>query len=300
MSQHLVSIGLPVFNGERYVGRAIESVLSQTYGRFELVISDNGSTDSTADICLQYARTDPRIRYIRQSSSRGGAWNFNEVARLGKGRYFQWLCHDDVFHARKLERTVAALDEAPADVVLCHTGTVLVDANGDHLGPHDDGLHVDSDSPHERLRQLVTRLKKCNALYGLLRREALLATRLMGAYGSADKVLLAELALLGRFRRLPDNLFYRRIHEEQTTRAHRSARDRATWFDPHSASKRFVAPRWRLLSEHIRAIHHVPLPTRERGRCYRVLMTDWVPQHRTQLAGDVKVALLHLRSSGAS
>ena len=91
----LVSIGLPVRNGERYLGEAVRSVLDQEYGRLELVISDNASDDGTEEICREFARSDARVRYHRQSQNIGLVANFNAVLHLATGTYFKWMGDDD-------------------------------------------------------------------------------------------------------------------------------------------------------------------------------------------------------------
>src|SRR5687767_9303189 len=113
-----VSIGLPVFNGESHLALALDSVLAQTFGDFELVISDNGSTDSTRQICEDYAKRDARIRYLRSDENRGAAWNYNRVFERSRGAFFKWMAHDDLIAPQYLERCVEALDRAPATTVL--------------------------------------------------------------------------------------------------------------------------------------------------------------------------------------
>src|SRR5215207_1517689 len=105
-----VSVGLPVYNGENYLAEAIDSVLAQTYQNFELIISDNASTDSTEEICRDYAARDRRIRYFREPQNRGAAWNFNHTFELARGEYFKWVAHDDVIGPQYLARTVDQLD----------------------------------------------------------------------------------------------------------------------------------------------------------------------------------------------
>ena len=90
-----VSVGIPVFNGERFLAETIESILAQTFKDFEIVISDNASTDRTEEICRSYAARDPRIRYNRNDTNRGAAWNHNRVFELARGEYFKWQSHDD-------------------------------------------------------------------------------------------------------------------------------------------------------------------------------------------------------------
>ena len=101
---HQVSIGMPVYNGERFIREALDSLLAQTFTDFELIISDNASTDGTEAICREYAARDPRIRYVRQSENRGAAANFQFVLNEAVGEYFMWAAHDDQFYKKHLEK----------------------------------------------------------------------------------------------------------------------------------------------------------------------------------------------------
>lgn len=90
-----VSIGMPVYNGEKSIREALDSLLAQTFTDFELIISDNASTDGTEAICREYVERDPRIRYVRQSENRGPIANFQFVLEEAVGEYFMWAAHDD-------------------------------------------------------------------------------------------------------------------------------------------------------------------------------------------------------------
>jgi glycosyltransferase involved in cell wall biosynthesis len=120
----LVSIGLPVYNGQRFLAQALDSLLGQTLGDLEIVISDNGSTDRTAEICSRYAARDARIRYIRQESNRGAVWNFNFVALQARGQYFRWASANDFCDPRLLEKCVGML-RSDAGAVLCYGRTCM-------------------------------------------------------------------------------------------------------------------------------------------------------------------------------
>ena len=106
----LVSIGLPVFNGERFLRASLDSIVTQTYGATEIIIADNASTDSSVAICEEYAARDPRIRLLRGEVNRGAAWNHNRVLQEAQGEYFKWGAADDVMAPRFLECCVAALE----------------------------------------------------------------------------------------------------------------------------------------------------------------------------------------------
>src|ERR671915_430558 len=92
----LVSIGLPVYNGANYLRKAVETILEQSYESLELIISDNASTDDTADICRDLSARDARIRVSRNAQNVGAARNYNIVFNAARGKYFKWAAHDDV------------------------------------------------------------------------------------------------------------------------------------------------------------------------------------------------------------
>ena len=114
-----VTIGMPVYNGAALVGAALESILAQTLTDFELIISDNASTDATAEVCRSYAAKDRRIRYYRNEKNLGAAPNFNRVVELATNGvpYFKWAAHDDVIAPTFLEKCARVLDAAPQSVV---------------------------------------------------------------------------------------------------------------------------------------------------------------------------------------
>ena len=124
-----VSIGLPVFNAEQYLEQSLASILSQTYGNFELIISDNASTDATEAICQRYVVRDARVRYHRNSRNHGPTFNFRQVVLLSSGEYFLWAAHDDMFAPEYVERCVAFLEQNP-DVVLCYSKSIEIDEQG--------------------------------------------------------------------------------------------------------------------------------------------------------------------------
>ena len=114
-----VTVGVPVFNGESFLAETLDSLLNQTFSDFEIVISDNASTDRTEEICRAYAARDPRIRYYRSDANRGAAWNHNRVFELARGEYFKWNSADDLCAPEFLARCVAALDEDASAIMVC-------------------------------------------------------------------------------------------------------------------------------------------------------------------------------------
>ena len=93
----IVSIGLPVYNGEAFIGEALDSLLDQTHSDFELIISDNASTDATEAICREYVSRDPRVRYIRQAANQGILANYRAVLNEARSGLFMWASADDTW-----------------------------------------------------------------------------------------------------------------------------------------------------------------------------------------------------------
>jgi glycosyltransferase involved in cell wall biosynthesis len=217
-----VSVGLPVYNAERYLPLAMDALLAQTFGDFELVVSDNGSTDGTEDIGRAYAATDDRVVYLRQEQNRGGAWNHNLVAELARAPYFKWAADDDLHEPEHLARCVEVLDADPS-VVLASTWVDFIDEHGAPLGRHLVELYqTGSAHPHERFTELAVAWHGCFDQYGVVRTAALRSTPMLRRYAGSDRALLAELALYGRFHRVPEHLFHHREHTGRSLTANPS------------------------------------------------------------------------------
>lgn len=275
-----ISIGLPVFNGENYLAETLDSILAQTYSDFELIISDNASTDGTQEICGAYAARDARVRYHRNEENLGAANNFNRVFELSSGEYFKWAAHDDLYAPEYLQRCIEILDCEP-EVVLCYPQTTIIDEDGKFVEHYYDGFNLRSPKPHERFRDFFRAPGLCNPVFGLIRARALKRTPLIGNYAASDRVLLGELALHGQFYEVPEYLFLRRGHPQRSVEANVTDNQLAAWFDP-SRRHKILLPRWRRFREYLKAVQRAPLSWRERGYCYMqiarfaVLPTKWI------------------------
>lgn len=260
-----VSVGLPVYNGERYLAEAIDSLLAQTYDDFELIISDNASTDATQEICRGYCELDSRVSYTRNETNIGAAANYNRVFELSRGEYFRWAAHDDVCKPEFVERCVQALDSDPS-IVLASAKVQEIDEDSQPLSPYDYELLADSPRAHDRIRGQI-RGHQCYEIFGLIRREALLKTDLIGDYFAGDAVLLIRLVLMGRFHEVNEPLFLSRRHSRQSEQFRHNMSAYAEWFQPAKAGA-ISFPYWRVLGEYWRAIRSAELPAGERRRCY--------------------------------
>lgn len=284
----VVTVGIPVFNGEPYLAETIESVLAQDLQDFVLVISDNGSTDGTEAICRQFAARDSRIAYHRNERNRGAAWNYNRLVELADSPYFRWQAADDVIRPSFLSECVRVLEASP-DVVLCYAAAEYVNADGTHRRVmRNPAGYGESVSARQRVRSLLATTTHCFEVFGVIRHEQLAKTRLIGAYPASDLVLLAELSLLGRFAQVPEPLFVHRMHRNRSVFQHEDRRDLVRWYVPDA--RRIAAPRWRLLVEYFDAFRSLPVPWTGRAAAIAALV-PWAFRHRLQLGYDLAACL---------
>jgi len=295
-----VSIGLPVFNGERWLADALDSLMAQTYRDFELIISDNASTDATQSVCEQYAARDNRIRYVRQEVNRGLVWNWNHVFEISRGTYFKWSAYDDLYDQTFVGRCVAVLDENP-DVVWCHAISKHIDATGELLlGERTPEIsHVTrnyepnasycrtSQRPSDRLKAVLLGTNGLDT-YGVIRSDVLRQTAMYLPYYGSEKVLVAELALRGRYYEVPETLCFARIHEAAAGNL-RSQRQQRRLINPAVRKRQF--DRLCLLRGYFAAVKRAQVPIAERFRCYAAIgsylfqIKKWKSVLRKTIAG---------------
>jgi glycosyltransferase involved in cell wall biosynthesis len=297
---HEVAIGMPVRNGEAFVSEAIESILAQTYGDLALVISDNASTDSTPEICRAYAKRDRRVHYLRQEKDIGAARNHIEVFRRSSGRYFKWAAHDDILAPRFIEECVRILNADEA-VVVCSPATVLINEDGSPLrySSQENGM-VDSygrvwpvtPENNRRLMSADQADRFCEVLlntfmaleiYGLIRRSALERTAIMPSHFGGDKIVLAQLSLIGGYHLLREQLFYRRCHPGQFSYQRSGG---PTWFS--GKNSHMFSDQLRVVVGYTRAALSAELTLAQRRRCisaiWRRAVTRGKPLRRMFLA----------------
>jgi glycosyltransferase involved in cell wall biosynthesis len=298
-----VGIGLPVYNGANYLAATIDSILAQSYSDFDLLISDNASTDGTEEICRAYAKRDPRIRYTRQPRNLGAAANFNVLVQMSECPYFKWAAHDDLLAPGFLAACVEVLD-GDSMVVVASPASILIDEAGvplpysrEHGGMIDragvcwpvmpekkDGLMARD--PTVRFETVMLNMVMCVEIFGLMRRSALLHTSLLGPFGGADKVMLAQMSLLGRFWLGEETLFFRRCHAQQFSGS-ASGAFRAQWFSGRRDS--ILAQQIKLLLAYCRAVHTAELTVRQRYTCLQAIARRAISRghHWRRLTGSL-------------
>ncbi len=265
-----VSIGVPVYNGARYLGEALESLLQQTYEDIEIIISDNASTDATEEIATSFAARDSRVRYHRLPENIGAAANFTRVLDLARGEYFRWAAADDLSAPEFIERCVSVLDREP-DVVQAYPRVKLIDECGAVIREYHDNLHIVAERPSDRYIQVLERIGLCNAIYGVMRTSVLRKMPPLGAFEGSDIPWQAEIALHGKIWEVPEYLFFRRMHRDAQSSMSTDARQ--LHYDPESAGKP-VMRHWRHAGARLGAAVRGPGGPGDRARLLGFLARD--------------------------
>ena len=282
MTSPKVTIALPVYNGENYLKNALDSLLAQTFSDFEIILGDNASTDDTASICQSYAAADKRIRYIRHETNIGAAANYNQLYELAKGTYFKWAAHDDICSPGFLMSCVDKLENDPT-VVLCSPTQIAIDSDGsvidDYMSKYRELKQIGSTAPYKRFHDLSCLNHGCYEVFGLIRYSELGRTPKIANYIGSDRVLLAELSLLGRFWVSPEPIYFRR-HSAQYCALDNDA-SRSAWFDPNTNGGK-TKTHQRNFVEYIRAIQRAKLSYQSKLLCYMVML-DWLKRKRHRL-----------------
>jgi glycosyltransferase involved in cell wall biosynthesis len=210
----LVSIGLPVYNGEQYLKKAVMAILRQTLRDFELIISDNGSNDDTEYICRKLQIKDRRIKYLRNKINRGPIWNFNRVFKLAVGDYFMWASHDDYWQPQYLQSCLEGFD-ASKDIVLVGTQAKVINWGPKEIISTEKEFSTVGLDPWERFikfRALIHQIKYLGIIfYGLYKRNILKQAMPLANYIGADHLLLAKMSFLGEFLTIKKQLMLKRF-----------------------------------------------------------------------------------------
>ena len=281
------TVGMPVYNGEKYLPAALDSVREQDEADLEIVISDNASTDATEEICRAAAADDPRIRYVRLPENRGGRFNFNHVLSLATAPYFTWAAADDIRRPAFVRRCLEVFAESDPATVLVYPRTQIIDAGGIVTEDLNDAdLACDEPTPHERMGHFL-RAQAAHLFYGLHRTDALRRTRGIRPTVGNDLVILAELACQGPFALVPEQLFLQRRHSEQFSQ---QGQAQVAWHAP-SASVRFAFPHTKVSVELARGVLASDVPPAEKARALATIPVAWtIPRWRGP-AADVWAAL---------
>jgi glycosyltransferase involved in cell wall biosynthesis len=292
-SRPRISIGLPVYNGARFIEETLDSLLAQTYEDFELIICDNASNDQTEQICLAYQEKDERVQYYRNATNLGAVKNYKKVLELSSGEYFRWANSDDLFSPVSLARCVEVLDGEPS-IVLTYPKTRFIDENGQSIGDCEDDFDLQNEKASERFKLVHEKLGRVNGIYGLVRTDILRKTKLIRNFIGGDIHVMAELSLYGKFWRIPEFLFFRRIHDKAYS-SYEDIEKCQEFFDPNTKGR---APfrEWHHLMAYFDSVLSAPLNIFEKLDLSIYLFRTGI-WNRKKLANELFDGLHYVRSN---
>jgi len=208
-----ISIGVPVYNGEAHLPAALDALLAQSFQDFEIIVSDNASTDGTAAICQRYAQQDRRVKHARTEINVGACGNIRRLAGMFRGDYFKLSNADDLVDPDFVARCVEVLESDPSVALVC-TLSRLIDMDGRPLRNYQDDMHICDSSPVDRFLRILERIRLTNSIQGVGRADILRELFLRhGSYDGADMVMLAAIAARGGIHQIQQVMFDRRMHE---------------------------------------------------------------------------------------
>jgi glycosyltransferase involved in cell wall biosynthesis len=272
-----ISIGVPVYNGASAgLSSTLRSILSQSFEDFELIISDNASTDETREICQGYARRDRRVRYHVNDANIGAGANYNRVFELSCGRFFKWAAADVQCLPGMLQRCYDVAVDSRAGFSLVYPRCQMVDLAGKPLKIEPKSIMLPHAPPHRRMMRVIESVTWVSQLYGLMPRDILRRTRLMDSFASSDWVLLAELAILGEIREIPEVLLKRSYDPTSGSAAQKGAKNWSVWLDTSLSGERFwLSAEQRVFCEYMRSAWRLGPGAGGKAACLSAAAYGW-------------------------
>jgi hypothetical protein len=292
-----VTVGMPLFNGEKHgLEKNLDAILKQDYENIEVIISDNASTDRTAEICLAAAAKDPRVKYYRHEKNFGLLKNGWRVLHLCTTPFFKMAEHGDFHKPAYISACMKRMREDES-IVLCYPRTLAVHENGESEIA-DDHIDAMSDSPVERYMHVISQLRYCNASYGLFRTPYLREIKVANEEcRGSDVVMLAEMALKGKIAQLDEVLYvtYRDKKWSQGIEQQVAAINRMyTMNDPRRG---ITFPFCRMIGEHLELVRFSNLTEQEKVFLYQktldILGRTYYPRMRDEIKRAIE--LIHQR-----
>jgi glycosyltransferase involved in cell wall biosynthesis len=269
-SEPILSVSLPIYNGENHMREALDSILNQTFRDFELIISDNASTDATQEICEDYASRDSRIRYYRNDENIGATSNFIRAFELSKGKYFKWVGHDDILDPTLLEKCLNALIDREEDgYVCCWPNTIVIDVNSEFVRKVvEPPMKLESDVLHERFRDGTYAHHSSFQFYGIIRSDVLRETCVMGPWICSDYTVIGQLAMRGKIYLHPEYLHKRRYQSRDGYESYEEDFYSYAKFWVHPSKKDdILLPYWKMAYEAGKGVMKAPMPITDRIMC---------------------------------
>lgn len=285
----LLGVGLPIYNAEKYVAQAIESILEQDFDDIQLIISDNGSNDNTKNICEDYERKTPsKVKYFRYEKNLGAVRNFQRAANLSKSPYFMWASYDDLHDSQFIPQCMNKI-QSDESAVLVYTQSKIVDKNSNYIGMGEDNLNAETEDPIERYKNVVSYYGMCNAFYGVYRKSILDKTNAFykHLYRGYDNLLLAELALLGKIIQIEEPLFIRRLTRDYSESLEENNANLIKTLNPNKISEGIILPYCRFAFAHLEMLSQSQLLINERSSLIDFTSETLTDLYRAQMDYEI-------------
>jgi glycosyltransferase involved in cell wall biosynthesis len=254
----IVSIGMPLYNEEHFLAQALDSLLSQDFQDFELIILNNGSTDSTEEICLNYQEKDKRIRYCRNETNLGAVQSFNRTFLMSSGKYFMWAAGHDLWHRSYISRCLDVIENDP-NVALCYTQVGVIDADNKLIEKVEEGIDTCGLDTFDRFRTTLwglVRIPYSDPIYGLIRSEALRRSGLLRNLWGTDNMILLELSFSGSVAQIKECLYYRRLNRDRAADVEHWTDRYLEALDPRNRKKRIKLTYSHMCYGYMKVVRH--------------------------------------------
>lgn len=284
----LVSVGVPVYNGERFLTETLAALQQQRLDDIEILVADNGSTDSTLEIAEAFANEDDRFRVLHSTVNRGSTWNYNRLLGEARAPYFMWNAADDVILPQHLSTCrQLLLEHQNAVVAFCRA--VRVNARGELVGEYDDAdLDFLSPGPAERLDRLFRHGLWYAAYWGLYRTDALRAAGGFDAFYGQDIALAVKMAMRAPWVQGQAQSHRVRVHEKQMTNLQGADPVQQTRIFTPTHRRPVAFPAWYLNYRLYVEVAHAPVAMAERLRAMFVIFRRWTLVNWRSLPYDIK------------
>ena len=278
-----VSVGVPVFNGEKYLKTSLDSLVKQTYKNLEIIISDNGSTDKTKDICEQFAKCYENIHYYRCEKNRGLAWNHNNTFYLSTGGYFFWFSYDDILHEEYIEKCVDIYTKY-SGISVVYSKIKIIDKLGYTIPMKENALDLFACNIYNRFKLCLSPMQYYHSIhYGIIKRDILSKIKLLDDSLGADRCFVARLSLMGKIYQIPEYLFFRRRHENNFGTIHKEM----TVYRPGEKNN-FVFTKWKLFYEDFKTIFQTDQPIFVKTGLFFTILNWWLKNRKIFIREIIK------------
>lgn len=254
-SSPLVSIGMPVYNEDRFIAESLKSLLAQDYPSTEIIVSDNASTDRTGDICREFVAKNERIRYHRFEHNCGATENFKKVLGVARGKYFMWASGHDLWAPDLVSECVRLLEAEP-DAVIAFASATWIDVIGNKIMRTSGWTDTRGLDPVARFFSVLW--GNMHPILGVIRMDALRQVRFLSCTGT-DLVMLSELVLMGHFVHARFTSWSRREPRGAETHQERMKRYRSVQYGLSRSPLDRLFPVLRLPIELVKAVWRAPV-----------------------------------------